>query len=58
LSDRNFWAAAVIVLVGLVLLVWPWRSTGPFRSQRAALTVRMVGVVVAVAGALTVILII
>jgi hypothetical protein len=41
-----------------VLLVWPWRSTGPFRSQRAALTVRMVGVVVAVAGALTVILII
>jgi glycosidase len=58
LSDRNFWAAAVIVLVGLVLLVWPWRSTGPFRSQRAALTARMVGVVVAVAGALTVILII
>lgn len=37
LSARTFWAAAVVVLVGLVLLVWSWRSTGPFRSQRSGL---------------------
>jgi glycosidase len=37
LSARTFWAAAVVVLVGLVLLVWSWRSTGPFGSQRSGL---------------------
>lgn len=37
LSARIFWAAAVMVLAGLVLLVWRWRSTGPFRSQGSGL---------------------
>lgn len=37
LSAQTFWAAAVVVLVGLVLLVWSWRSTGPFGSQRSGL---------------------
>jgi hypothetical protein len=41
-----------------MLLVWPWRSTGPFRSQCVVLAVRMAGVVVAVTGALVVIFII